>query len=524
MKITITGATSALLCLCSTVAFAQGLELGESPGPLELQTLQGRDFAMNNYSERPGTAILFLSGRCATTDKAISDINKLYRKYRLRNLLYVGVCSNADETGAELRTFAQHRGVIFPIYRDASKDVARRFAAHATPEIFLLDRTGALVFHGGLDTEDGRTALESAVVSVLKKEPVTIASRAVRGTPINQPGPEREVDNLYGRLSFSSELVFEQIADAPAHHCSTLCEAANGDLLCLWYGGSYESADDQVLFLSRRVAGERSWTEPQVLVQGFPQPPGNGVIFRDTRDQLWVVWARMESTRPIRRGSGWGRCQLMYRISNDHGQSWSEDRRLFDETLWSVPRNPPVTLSDGTLLLPVEGSLEGVEGSHFLSLGPGAEGWQRAGFTSGGSQPAVIERGDGTLLALMRHSRFITQIESRDGGRTWTGAASTELKNPNAGISMTKLANDHVVLVFNDSQTRRTPLSIARSLDDGKTWEQPLQLESNPGEYSYPCVIQTADGKIHISYTYRRYAIKHVELNEDWLVHLSRPN
>jgi len=40
-----------------------------------------------------------------------------------------------------------------------------------------------------------------------------------------------------------------------AYHCSTLTEAANGDLLCLWYGGSYEASDDQKLFLARKKKG-----------------------------------------------------------------------------------------------------------------------------------------------------------------------------------------------------------------------------------------------------------------------------
>ena len=100
----------------------------------------------------------------------------------------------------------------------------------------------------------------------------------------------------------------------------------------------------------------------------------------------------------------------------------------------------------------------------------------------------------------------------------------TAPKNPDSGITMTKLTNGHLLLVYNDSQTKRTPLSIVRSTDEGRSWEEPRQLESNPGEYSYPCVIQTADGQIHVSYTFRRYAIKHVELNEDWLVHVERPD
>ena len=224
------------------------------------------------------------------------------------------------------------------------------------------------------------------------------------------------------------------------------------------------------------------------------------------------------------RGSGWDRCRLMVRTSTDHGVTWSEDRPMFDETLWCVPRNPPIALADGTLLLPVEGWLGDVEGSHFLTLAKGASEWKRAGFTSGGSQPAVVERKDGSLLALLRYAANIRQIESRDAGQTWSPFEVTPLKCPDAGITMTRLANGHLVLVYNDSQNSRTPLSISRSLDEGRSWEKPLNLESNPGEYSYPIVIQTADGKIHVSYTYRRYSIKHVELNEDWLVHLSRPN
>ena len=83
--------------------------------------------------------------------------------------------------------------------------------------------------------------------------------------------------------------------------------------------------------------------------------------------------------------------------------------------------------------------------------------------------------------------------------------------------------NGHLVLVFNDSETARTPLSIARSVDEGRTWLPPLALEGQ-GEYPDPSVRQASNGRIHITYTFRRYAIKHVELDENWLTHLSRPN
>jgi predicted neuraminidase/peroxiredoxin len=496
---------------------ACGLDLGDTAGPVNLLTLSGEQIVMNNYRQRPATAVLFLSGRCDVTEKSIAEINQLHQKFRLREVLFVGICSNPAESGEELRTFAQRRGIIFPMYRDPKSDVARQFGARVTPELFLLDREGNLVFHGGLDDDTSRQAAQTAVVRLLRHERMAAAPSPIEGTPLDRPGVKREIDDPYGTISFSSELVFEKIPLAPAHHCSTICETAKGDLLCLWYGGSYESADDQALFLSRRTPQSRNWGPPQVLAQNAVQPPGNGVIFRDAGERLWIVWARMEGSRPMRRGSGWNRCRLMCRTSTDDGRTWSEDRPVLDDTMGGVPRNPPIALTDGTLLLP-DGQ------SHFLALAPGGSSWRRAGSFSGGSQPAVIQRRDGSLLALLRRSGNIMQIESRDTGQTWSAAERTPLKNPGAGISMTKLANGHLALVFNDSQTSRTPLCVCRSLDEGKTWESPLDLESNPGEYSYPCVIQSSDGKIHITYTCRRYAIKHVEMNEDWLVRFERPD
>jgi predicted neuraminidase len=150
--------------------------------------------------------------------------------------------------------------------------------------------------------------------------------------------------------------------------------------------------------------------------------------------------------------------------------------------------------------------------------------WEKVGEIPEGSQPTIVQRTDGSLLAYLRSDPFILESESNDGGKTWTDPKQTNLHCPGAGIAMTRLANGNLVLVHNDSPTERSPLSIRRSTNEGKTWSDPLHLESNPGEYSYPCVLQTSDGRIHVTYTFRRYSIKHVEMNEDWLIHMDRPN
>ena len=66
--------------------------------------------------------------------------------------------------------------------------------------------------------------------------------------------------------------------------------------------------------------------------------------------------------------------------------------------------------------------------------------------------------------------------------------------------------------MFNNTPRGRTPLNVATS-KDGQHWDVVLTLEDQPGEYSYPAVIQASDGRVHITYTYRRESIKHVVLD-----------
>lgn len=501
--------------------FSTATAAADEPALLKVLDADGQEFVVANFSARAATALVFLSARSEAVEQSLPEINRLYRKHRRLGVLYLGVCSNNVETAGELRDYSQKHGLIFSIYRDPTGAAARRFGIGKIPSVVLLGPDGRVVHRGGLESEGGQLALDAAITNKIaaRDEEAT-----VEATPIDRPGSPRESPDPYGAPAFSSELVFEKIPGAPAHHCSTITQTPGGDLLCLWYGGSYESADDQALFLSRREKDKRTWEPPHVLVRNLRKPPGNAVLFVDGAKKVWIVWCRMESARPIPRGSGWGNCRLMFRTSTDDGRTWSADREFLSGELRAVPRNPPARRTNGDLVLAVEGYWQGKSGSAFLIGSEGGARWRLGGFTQGGSQPAVIERRDGTLFALLRGAPRLMQVKSHDGGQTWTAAVASRVRNPDAGISMTRLANGNLVLVFNDSDTSRTPLSVARSLDEGRTWEAPLHLESNPGEYSYPCVIQTSDGRIHVSYTFRRYAIKHVEFNEDWLIHLERPN
>lgn len=504
---------------------AMALELGETAPALTFETLDGFERRMDNYDTRKGTVIVFLSSRCAATESEMARMNAIHEKNRF-DILFIGVSVNPAESGGELRQFATNLGAIFPVYRDVTGKVREIFGASVTPEHFLLDKQGALLYRGGLGGNAEEAGLECAVKQYLKGAAIETARTPAAGSSMDAPGAPRIVANRYGLPLLRSQFIFQEIPGAAVHHCATVAEAPNGDILALWYGGSYESAEDQALYMARLEKGALGWTVPERILQSPGQPPGNAVIFQGPDARMYIIWGRMEGSWPKRRGSGWSDCRLFVRVSSDNAFTWSDDMEIEGSYGW-LPRNTPVTLADGTFSLPISGDVQGKgSGSFLLVLDEDTGQWARRGFIPGASQPTVIVREDGSLLCLMRSSPRTMQSVSTDHGHTWTPIKPTDRRNPGSGIDSVKLQSGRVLHVYTDTESgSRYPMVIVQSKDDGESWDGLITLATDWGEFSYPSIIQASDGRIHLLYTYRRYSIMHTVFNEDWLEYQkARPN
>jgi predicted neuraminidase len=311
----------------------------------------------------------------------------------------------------------------------------------------------------------------------------------------------------------SSEFVFETAPFAAAH-ASTIVETRDG-LVSAWFGGTREGAADVGIWLSRHERG--SWTAPVEIATGT-QPDGrrypcwNPVLVDMPAAALMLFYKVGPSPQ-----AWWG----MVRISRDGGRTWSEARRLPDGILGPI-KNKPVRLSDGALV--AGSSTESTDHPsewriHFERTTDGGITWTTS-FPAAGDgpaidaiQPAILVHPGGKLQAVGRtRSQRVFETWSTDGGRTWSPTALTSLPNPNSGIDAVTLRDGRHLIVYNHTTQGRSPLNVAMSRD-GKTWKPALVLESGAGEYSYPAVIQSADGLVHITFTWRRQRIKHVVLD-----------
>lgn len=320
-----------------------------------------------------------------------------------------------------------------------------------------------------------------------------------------------------------SEFIFEE---APFREChaSTILELPGGELLAAWFGGEREGDNSVRIWLSRKPVGG-AWSPPEAMTSFTGAPCWNPVLFRDTANRVWLFF-KVGPDEESWVGA--------YRTSDDGGKNWSVPQYLPAGLLGPI-RNKPLLLSNGTILCGT--SREAGMRQHDTREQPywtwtawversedSGKNWTIhgpivfPGVNYGVIQPTLWETHSGQIRMLLRSTEkigYICESVSSDGGLTWSPARATTLPNPNSAIDAVKMGDGTVALVYNHSRTARSPLNIAFSHDDGITWGAPNVLEDAPGEYSYPAIIQSAGGKLHITYTWKRRRIKHVVLDPE---------
>ena len=321
---------------------------------------------------------------------------------------------------------------------------------------------------------------------------------------IDLPAPVRAASNS-GLLK--SEFIYET-APFPSCHASTIVEPKGGGLATAWFGGTREKHPDVGIWVSRLVAGQ--WTAPVEVANGVQSdgtrhPCWNPVLFQPKDGPLLLFYKVGLSP-----ATWWG----MLRTSADGGKTWSEARRLPDGILGPI-KNKPVQLATGDILCPTSSEHAGWR-VHFERSTDRGQTWTATlpvndGKTIGAIQPSILFLDGDKLMAVgcAKQSR-IFQISSDDAGKTWNEMTLTALPNPNAGTDAVTLHDGRHLLVYNHTAKGRSPLNVAVS-QDGKAWQAALVLEDEPKmEFSYPAVIQTSDGLVHITYTWKRQKVRHV--------------
>jgi predicted neuraminidase len=318
-------------------------------------------------------------------------------------------------------------------------------------------------------------------------------------------------------------------------HASTIVALPGGGLLAAFFAGLREGEADCAIWLSRHEQGR--WLHPRRLCAEPGLPHWNPVLHAEG-NRVWLFYKVGATVHDWTTRTSY---------SADGGRTWDAARPLVPGA--TAPRGPVknklIVLSDGDWLAP--GSVETEEVwdavvdrssdkgltwqrsdvplDHLPTRAPAEGMWQglaanalwetnldRVFRWDGVIQPTLWESRPGRVHMLLRSTRGrIYRSDSEDGGRTWAVAYPTNMPNNNSGIDLDRLADGSLVLAYNPvdgNWGRRTPISLARSGDNGATWEWFRDMETGEGEFSYPAVV-AAKRHLHVTYTANRTTIVH---------------
>jgi peroxiredoxin len=142
---------------------SRDLPVGTPCPDFRLPSVDGRTFSREDFRDAPVLVVMFICNHCPYVQAVEDRIIALAREYGPRGVQFVGICSNdptdyPDDRPEKLLARWRAKSYGFPYLVDESQDVARRFAAVCTPDIFVFDRARRLAYHGRIDDDWQRPA------------------------------------------------------------------------------------------------------------------------------------------------------------------------------------------------------------------------------------------------------------------------------------------------------------------------------------------------------------------------------
>lgn len=318
-------------------------------------------------------------------------------------------------------------------------------------------------------------------------------------------------------MNIKNEFVYEKIENVPSCHASTVLPLPDGRVMVAWFAGEHESNDNVRIWYS--VRSNDGWSEPCNIPSDENIPHWNPVL--DMRND-GTVRLYYKKGRKIKSWATW------FVDSMDFGRTWTQPRELIpgDTNAGRGPvKNKCIRTKEGILLAPSSSEKMKHLWHCFIDVSrDDGDTWEKCDYivrpksekgVAGMIQPTLWQDDDGIVHAFMRSNKGrIYESVSSDGGFSWSKAERTNLPNNNSGIDLVRVPDGRIFLVYNPVEENwgdRSPLELAVSYDNGKTFSTVCVLENeNGGEFSYPSITYY-NNRLHIAYTYNRKKIMYCE-------------
>lgn len=157
---------------CASEATADAPKIGSKMPAFELKDLEGDVHTLKQYAGQI-VVIEMCSIECPWSRGADPDLVALAKKHADDGVVFLGVDSHHGTTVDEIRAYAEEKGKSYPILKDVDNQYADAVGAKTTPEVYVVDKEGNLVYHGAFDNRQQETVkgdkayVADAIVAVI---------------------------------------------------------------------------------------------------------------------------------------------------------------------------------------------------------------------------------------------------------------------------------------------------------------------------------------------------------------------
>jgi predicted neuraminidase len=355
-----------------------------------------------------------------------------------------------------------------------------------------------------------------------------------------------------------------------AVHAPSIVELKNGSLRAVWFSGSREGAGDVTVQTAVMDLASKGWAAETTLFNRvqlerglwrYVKKIGNPVIARapDGSLHIWIVNVSL---------GGWAGSAITWARSVDEGATWSAPKRLVTSPFLNIStlvKGAPVAMADGSISLPVyhEFITKFGEVLHINAQGQ-VRGKTRIPGSRTSLQPVILVASPVDAVTYMRAGQGgkVVTSSTADAGKTWTQASAINLPNPDSALAGLVSSSGDKWLALNPTAAGRQSLALFKaSSNNSFDADKPMFVEGSGvsasvgslsmtdhaallgrelkaqgasdadvqayvasaarqlcgstacvQEFSYPFLLQTSDGSLHLVYTWHRSRIKHVRL------------
>ena len=165
--------------------------IGTTLDDFKLPDADGAEHSLKALTGKNGAVLIFIATKCPVSNAYNDRMEKLAQDYKAKGINVIGINSNNTEPAAEVKSHAGEKHLTFVILKDDGNKIADRLGATRTPEAYVIDAGGKLVYHGRIDNSQKTEAITSsdlreALDEMLAGKPISKTGGAAFGCSIKR--------------------------------------------------------------------------------------------------------------------------------------------------------------------------------------------------------------------------------------------------------------------------------------------------------------------------------------------------